>query len=1688
MIIIILRERGLDMAFFDKISVVPTAIAGATGFVAGVGLAAYIGSLVTKYKVTEEQAKRNILNKTELNYEYLGKTHNVATDYAFILKNLYSEISQTVGDADLSAQFKKAIDKNALARTDEDDDSNIFIPCLTMNMQNFLDSKKTDSSGAEDAILGTFQSYKDAKGNKMDHYLAIVQILENIVIIYRELLREQIKIPGDEQTEKLINLKNAFLGFMKSFKTSGLYHHKGWDKRESKREKIFPKIEDAIIQMSDEAITKQKLLSIAQQSEEKKHSILTAFEGMAECFERISEKDIYSSLKYRRFSRQSGIIEDGVTTKMSPEDDLISNIMKVKWKNVINTFFLDQNNQKQNPGFSYFNYLINVTDENHPAPAEESGQVYLPRIAEDAGIIDADVVADAPAIRQYFKYLMMAAAMQADLTKRISDFGWVNLTMTGEFAFRNQLINSFLERAQQIEKELTAKKKPATEKEPNPKGNFFHTFMTFTSDADQMALEQEKDAELLTVGADRISPADKGTGKLALLVDGKVNDRFGLPLTNYAHAMAARKASQNFNDIAKIDKEWENIAEKAQQAAKKEGLTVVGAGGSKVDDEFLYNVALVCVDDQKLRDIFSANLRSDNTNSLALYNYVVLLSDIKKNMGEDASYEMSYAGHDKAPTAEITVTKEGQTTYPKKGISAEQMDKIQVASFFKDLSENEELKQVFKEIFEIEIKADTDSIRFTPKKIDLVDKESVSVFYDNLVKLESFFGRNYLEVKYGDSSKVGSSLSGLLNKISAITNQVEKFNEKIDISPEEILRIEINRQQSEYNSALRAMRDQHEAVTGELVKKLNTLQGTQKEIIENLLKNSDAIIGKLMGVIEQQNSKYIDLLKSSNNDIEAVVEQSFVEIKASLQDLNEKRDALYTTIDKTIEAAQENSAIANKAVESNKETLERTNTQFVELTSAAMEILTSISNKVEKGNTSLIATYDKKISEMDGKLVEKEKESEQLKEENAAINNTVDELNDSNTKLNENLDKLKGNLAEQEKRSKSIASELAELHSMAQNLVSDSKKSDTDTDTDTDADNKKFSFADTKQKLEERVNKLSESKTLSVHDLAEIKETNTELQRLFGYLKSAEDFSNVITAKIESIVKDHQLNAQLTKTNVDTVSDMKITLSEQRNQLNHLKEQIAVLQGKLEISMQNEIQTLKDTIQLMKEHKTELSQQSTELAVMKSEGVAQLQAQIEAQKILIEELRTKNTTMEAEVKAANNKSDQATAELEVKKQEHAAAMKASEAKVTEKEAVILDLIKQNMSNTLARFTEIDSSIKASCEASQNELKIQQRIYEQEQAKIDAEMKTVKTRIEGLNNLLVAAPQPAALAPLLPTTKKTSAEILKTLRDACVALIGEIETDAASHYTKSASDITKLGWINQLANELTRSGLTNSDFFTKFKALLIVCLENKDGNEWHRSSYTHMGGKIVDWLDQDEYTAIQGYLFGKGKYYYNATYYELAGKLRTDNDAIAAAKTIMARGDDDKLTIEQFGEKANTQALLSSFLKDEEKIILKRDQAQIELDRLTAQSKKDDLDELKIKLADDPNKFKEQMAKIAETITKIERKMKRDVPLSQANSDKLHEHLVELGKLEKDYQGILLEIRGNKINVDVVKINTRLTEIATRLDVINQSVSNILRVSAGSQFKLHAQPQSQPVTQSTTTGHKPPAPRGGGDKK
>lgn len=452
-------------------------IGAGVGAVAGSAITGVIAHKIAKWRirVKEEETLRSSygIKEDQLMVTFGNEAHNFIDLFN---KRITDDVLKGFAsfDPSIAQAFESEVKEKCLPQKSERDPSiyNIHPIALTSIIGPH------QQAGTLQTLNEILTTYMSEKGFQCDQYTAIAVSTCNIAFTMIKYIMELRKIPGDEAREKIEALEKSvdlmFDNMLKGALVEGRdskaftwlrqkFQSYGYDVLGTKRGGLVEIIREQMKEVFREAYADQERITATLISE----NVTLAVEG---------EFDAASEFILRATVAQAAQLPRGHITRSK----LAANIAQYQLKGVHTPY---------NQGEGFVNLVeeharhaallhAQIDPANKDSVAEDpsahfdrlmnlGGNQHFSRLWRrdmdlpiDAGRLQGVVAFEyaldsAKQINLYLKYLNIAAALQADLTRRLDRYGWEGLRKSGEFAYRMNLVNAFKERANEIlEKEL----------------------------------------------------------------------------------------------------------------------------------------------------------------------------------------------------------------------------------------------------------------------------------------------------------------------------------------------------------------------------------------------------------------------------------------------------------------------------------------------------------------------------------------------------------------------------------------------------------------------------------------------------------------------------------------------------------------------------------------------------------------------------------------------------------------------------------------------------------------------------------------------------------------------------------------------------------------------------------------------------------------------------------------------------------------------------------------------------------------------------------------------------------------------------------------------------------------------------------------------------------------------------------
>jgi len=1492
--------------FLDSSTV--AVLSAITGMTAGIGLTAIIAKLLHDSAIDKEQRKRNLIAKKDLIENY-GKNdgYDVIDTYMTRLTSLYNTIQEQYG-IDKRNEFEKIVMACALpVKIDERNSNNcemVHIPDLSdgLSKRNWL-----KGSGVDQAILEIFEGYKNIRQknkNGIDVNTAMMQILQNIIIVYKEFITESKMIPDEvivygkwnedskikENTGKLKSVNKAMESFVSEIANTKMFRDrcfKFFKIKETSRQMNLPKIVKMIRDMGEEAVNFQNKLTLIDKSNEKIRKLWNYSIYFAQSIERMSEKKMYECLDiYSPYKRINRVISYDIQSRndhVSDNDDLIANIIIKHIRNAYVTLFNDNNGIDGSGDYSHLNYMINVTDEN--SYDDLHGKINLPDIASvrvhegefTNKLYDDEVRNLIPDINRYFKYVYIAAAMQADLSVRLNLYGKIGLLQSGELEYRKKLIDVFIWRAKSI-----------VNNDILGEESYFRKFIERTNDSEfiNVALDEDDSIYSAITGNKNIIDADRDKQYGA-----SFNKIFNISLNHMLHAEAMRKAGEEFHEMEKIDRQFsvltkdDNLITYENNHTFKQSITI--------DNEFIYNIILASQDDEYLKNRI-LKISHPIQYSKIMNDYIENLNNIKIKFSN--AFECYIFPQENIPTCKHMYTLV-KTNDRKSYVLISDIYR-EFRLFMDDFTYHEN------PMFSI-----NENGNFTTMKLNFQNKEGVRCFKQKIGEFINTFTTNFSREIQEEKHKKEQQkfLTSFIGNFIEIIQDIDKFNGKIDMSEATQYKLEKERQKLEFEKVIGQMRENHQIKTDELKMKIEKYQDDQKEIINKLFSKNNKIFENLINAVSEKTKIYISMMSDSCTDNDSGIKSSFLCINNSMDKLIHAQETLHKICDDKVENTEEININSMSVIDLNECLLNQVdnlsyvlNTTVPDSINAILAVVTSNTMDINEKYKSVIEQYENEIENL------KNNENISSKEKHEA-DSCIVELNQQLKLLETELGNANTELDSQRRSIHSIDEKLKELDQLANKLLGIVENDEYITSRHIVNDGiEKFVKSGT-FKIDQEYSSNSVNIDIEVHEII------NNYNKLFTMINIADEVSTAIKQKIKEIISINNTISSSNTVVTCKIDEMIVTLNAHKNTIINLKDNIDKLQNMYDAARNSHINSLENQIQMMKNQEQKIMELNKEIKLSHDNHNATME-KINGE--LIENIKS--------LKQNNNELKQVNANLSIENAElnksmnamldqHKSGMNDLDQIIREQEDRMHKTTECILANTLKNINDITMNVINTCEQSSKAQLIEQENYKNNILNIDNDLEQVKIRIDEMKSIS------------LDNCKKNSSTAkindncgLGELKKLCKKLINGINSKNINRlrYGKY-NDKVKWSWIETFTNELFKDNIGTEDFFNSFKTLLIVYLQNKDGNKWYNTRKTTIGKHLLEDLNDEQYTGIRRVIYGSNS---TITYDQLADSLKIETELINKVKILINPDNnrDISLTINRFN---NTDYDLSSLTLD-----------------------------------------------------------------------------------------------------------------------------------------------------------------------
>lgn len=1451
-------------------------IAGLTGLTLGIGLTTIILNSIHGIDMDDEQRKRNLIPRNHL-IQNIGteNEYDVINTYELRLAPLFNAIQEHYG-LDKRNEFEKIIKSCALAmKSDEknsDGDEMVFIPDLSIGLKQKNWMKTT---GVDQSIIQIFEIYKEAKEEDkegMDVNVVMMQILQNIIIIFNEFITENLIISENINKSKMGNLQAiniAMNTFAKDLKTTNMFRDRKCkliQLNETRRQMNLPKIIDLITVMGEEAIVLQKKITVVEKSKEKSWKIWNAASFFAQSLERMSEDAIYKLPRlnmYSPFKRKDKIIHYNINSwsdSVSDKNDLIANLISKHMKNAYVTLFTDITDVNGSCSFSHTNHLLSLTNDNKYF--DKFGTFNLPGINNvktksgkfDQALNEDDLKSIVPYIHQFFKYMYIAAAMQADLTAQLNSHGWEGLTESDELQYRTKLIESFIEQAK-----LIAKNNILGEQ------SYFRQFIERTNDPDFIneALDQDETLYNIITNNKSIIKSDRDKHYNATL-----NKTFNIPLNHMLHAEAMKKSGDEFSNIEIIDKQFSYLTK------SNKGEMDCKQTSTSINNEFFYNLAFACQDDIILmKNIYEVESTSESKKTLDYYLYQ--LNNIKRN---NALLFENYI---------FPEEKTSQFFYSHTHIKTTdgQQYKIKCSTLndFNVFMQSEARK--INSIFTI-----NENGQYRRKGFIFKNKDSVLSYRQNVITFIEKF-KTLFENELNNGCPF---LLSLEEKCDALLTEVDQFNAGVDISEVAAVKLEKEKQRFEFEQTISQMHAIHQMKTHDLTTKIERIQSDQKNIIKKLFLENNQVFTLFLNTVKEQAEKYNQVLSGAEIGISENIHASYININESILQLSKSQESFYAMLNDTIQCSNESMQNSGNLVNISEQLLRHADQLSTIINQSIPEIIGNILSVMTSSTKDMRDKYQVEIKNLEKEMEQVEANEQSIKIQQTETNNTINSMEEQIYLLEKQLSLSNAELANQKNNIATVTRELMSLGELADRLSGITESQE---------------YKNTKERLNSGINRFfhSGAETLSEEYAsnssqvdAEINDIMNDYNKIFAMVVVAEGISNTIKEKIDNIISiNHSVNVSN-----DTVSNsivkMNDTLVDQKKSVLELKNQIVKLQSMYDSARNSHMSSLKNQIDMLKSHENKIDELNVIIRDNQKKYEELMHKTTNVLDKELQQFRLENDKLKNEISNITNQNTNLVIKLNLEKQIYESKIESLQNSVHDAEKIMHESTLAILSESLNQFSNIKKVMVAEGEKSIKNLNSQQSASKNELNEMNLEL---NNHTFNTNDIFTSI------------NKLSNPYNLTSFKISCKNLIASLNNDHEDRLNTTETGKKKWQWINTLKNELHRIDISSEEFMHIFKALLIIYLQNKDGNGLFNRKLTTTGKSIVHKLNKDSNNNIRELLFGTED---SINYDMLAGKLLCETVAIEKAKKIINPNDDSSitLTIHQFSRARSSLSSLA----------------------------------------------------------------------------------------------------------------------------------------------------------------------------
>jgi len=448
-----------------------------------------------------------------------------------------------------------------------------------------------DILGTRKAAFEYFDAYYEAKGNTTDKYVAQVRILDNLhslLLSYIDIAKKQ---PGEANAKVLQKLGQALKTLHENFNvaiagTRDVEFLKHFS--DTKREELARKLKDEDDKIIQEAIAEQKQITLVESCNQSISNTIDTAGSVGEFFLRTLDANasatstdlVIAKMEKREVERSvtgpNKLAESpiGVVVKHHIEHTARFKREEVADKN--NSF-----NERFKKGALSLSPLVKTG---------EGGirEDRLPKFMQTHLLDGSDIkVKDAvlTEIAKIMNYLNIAIALEEDLKNKIDSFGSKGIVSTGEFEFRRALIETFYQQAMNDFKKI-AKENPY--------------YQEFFDKVSQAQFIKDHKAQMQT--------KDKNAAIVVSAKGRKLKDYLPENVQNVPNIIQIGVLEDVASKDEKVTRSQQEIVKYVSERQKDNAPNISPIMLNS--DQFIINMALICANDEKIKDNIITNLAS----------------------------------------------------------------------------------------------------------------------------------------------------------------------------------------------------------------------------------------------------------------------------------------------------------------------------------------------------------------------------------------------------------------------------------------------------------------------------------------------------------------------------------------------------------------------------------------------------------------------------------------------------------------------------------------------------------------------------------------------------------------------------------------------------------------------------------------------------------------------------------------------------------------------------------------------------------------------------------------------------------------------------------------------------------------------------------------------------------------------